>query len=872
MSKLNLPDLSRIISNDRAVDSAYESIVKNKAWDQGRRWLADFSGSEEAAGWRYFAMKSDILVHTNEYALAFDAVEKAQARHSNKQDERLLVQKAGILYYLKKYEEALLACETACRMAPHFLLARIQHASVLMALYRFKEAEKVLYGILRKLPNDYQTRFNYASCLYYLAQPDAALKELQWLDSHSGIRPEPARLRAKIYLGQGEVAKSVDTLVQATTKYPEYLPNWVDLCYLSLKEGAGIKLEETLARARIHHPHTNTLELVAARIYGEMGQYHDAKAAAKRAIIAARADPAGPLELARLTLDSGDPQEAGKIILALKGMIPDDWRVHELEGALWERMHVYPKAEEALNIAVQLSPRDVRLALRYATVLRQNGKTVEAKELLEKIGMVFSEDSLGVAVERLIAAIKDCDWSEYDELLQRILTELKPEHAVKLPLLNLYAIPEMSAEFLRGLADGIAVHNSTAMQHLRKRFNFPPSIQRKGKLRIGFASMDFRSHALSYLMAQVFELFDHSRFEIIAYSYGPDDKSPMRSRMMSAFNAFNDIRALSDVAACHKIASDGIHILVDLAGYTRFNRVVGIFGPKPAPVTAHALGYTFTLGKDVVDYMITDPFVAELQNAPRHYAEKMAYLPCMYPSDTRYPPGQPIPRSQLGLPDDAFVFCCFNQAYKLNRNLLDAWSLILSAIPDSIFWGFRSDPSVEANLKKEFALRGIETDRIIMSQGVPLSEHYNRLQAANMALDTTPYCSGTTANNALWCGVPLLGLQGDKPSSRGSSSQLNAVGLSQFICCSFDEYVEKAIYWASHREELKTIKKQLFDTVHSGQSILFNPKSYTRAFEDLLEQMWWRYEQGLSPDTLWARCEWPQRQPYSAYRVHQDKL
>lgn len=848
----NLQQLSSLLHSDRQVDALYQRVQSRNDWQEARKVLLTCVPFEQTGCWRYFAFKCDVLVHTTEYLLALEAVDEALKRHPELGSEQLLVQRAAILYHLRRYEEALQDCEKAHRLAQNFMLAIIQRASILMALLRFSEAETAFQSVLVHLPKDYQTNFNYASCLFESGKLDEAEKVLKKLEKLQPGRPEPYRLHAKICASRDGRKAAIELLEQALQKAPGYLPLWEDLAGYVAAEGDSERFAQLIQTGENKHPNSNRLLLAEARFYSNLGFFEEAKASARKAIQRVNNDPDGPLTLIRILLDSGEWQQASGMLLALKKMLPDDYRVHDVEAQIHERLHQYGKAELALREAVRCSPRDVKLAYRLTTILTEVGKMDEAKALLEKIGLLRGE-TLGLVFNRLTTMAKTLDWSRYDEDLAFVMEKLTPQSAIALPPLSLYALPGIEPEFLRSLADEIAQTHLKASAEQVRKLEFPPRPLRKDKLKIGFASMDFRRHALAHLMIHIFETLDRDRFEVVAYSYGPDDGSDMRARLIAAFDAFHDVRTMSDVAAARKIAEDGIHILVDLAGYTRWSRVGGIFALKPAPITAHALGYAFTLGKGLVDYQITDRWVAPPgEIAERDFSEKIAYVPCVYPTDPKIPPGPPSTRTTHNLPEQAFVFCCFNQAYKIHPQLLDGWVSILKQVPASVFWVWDSSPGVDQNIKTEFARRGIDPERIIPARAVPLQEHYARLQLADLALDTTPYCSGTTGINAHWCGVPLLGFHGNIPSSRGSTSQLQALGLPELVVSGgYDEYIQRAVHLATHPDELKDIRTRLKHKVAEG-SILFDPTVYAQSLEDVFEQMWERHEQGLPPDHLYA--------------------
>lgn len=384
-----LPSLLHV---DRKVDAYYQQVLAKNDWQEARQVLSACLPHESSGCWRYFAFKSDVLVHTHEYVLALDAIDEALRRHGDKKAESILIQRAAILYHLRRYEEALQACEKAHRLAPNFMLAVIQRASILMALLRFSEAEAAFQSVLVHLPKDYQTNFNYASCLFENDKLDEAEKVLKKLEKLQPGRPEPYRLHAKICASRDGRKAAIELLERAVQHCPDYLPLWEDLAAYIAAEGDRPRLAGVIQAGENKHPTSNRLLLVEARFYSSLGFFDDAKASAKKAIQRISTDPDGPLTLIRILLDSGEWQQAGNMVWALKKMLPDDYRVHDAEALIYERLHQYGNAEKALREAIRCSPRDVRLGYRLTYILSEIGKVDEAREVLEKIGLLRGEN------------------------------------------------------------------------------------------------------------------------------------------------------------------------------------------------------------------------------------------------------------------------------------------------------------------------------------------------------------------------------------------------------------------------------------------------------------------------------------------------
>jgi predicted O-linked N-acetylglucosamine transferase (SPINDLY family) len=358
----------------------------------------------------------------------------------------------------------------------------------------------------------------------------------------------------------------------------------------------------------------------------------------------------------------------------------------------------------------------------------------------------------------------------------------------------------------------------------------------RDRLRVGYVSSDFRAHATSSLLTEVWERHDRSRLATHAYSIGPGERSALRTRIERAFDRFVDVSGEDVAATARRIESDAIEVLIDLNGYTTHSRSE-LFALRPAPVQLSWLGYLGTLGAPWYDYVLTDRFAAppELQ---RHFTERFLYLPdCYCPSDTRRPVA-PVPpsRGACGLPERGFVFCCFNNAYKILPELFAVWMRLLAQVPDSVLWLSPAQPGACANLRREAAARGIAPERLVFAPRVALPEHLARQAHADLFLDTTPYNAGTTANDALFMGLPLLTCAGETLASRVAGSQLHAIGLPELVTTHLADYEALALTLARDPARLASYRTRLAQNRRTAS--LFDMARFARALDDLLHAAW----------------------------------
>ena len=368
------------------------------------------------------------------------------------------------------------------------------------------------------------------------------------------------------------------------------------------------------------------------------------------------------------------------------------------------------------------------------------------------------------------------------------------------------------------------------------------------RIRIGYCSADFYDHATAHLAAGLFERHDRSRFEVVAYSFGPDDGSEYRRRLMAAFDRFVEVREEPFQATARRIAGDGIDILVDLKGYTGGARSE-IFALRPAPIQVNFLGYPGTTGAGFMDYIVADRTVIPAQDR-RWYTESVVWMPRSYQvNDDRQPVAPETPRRvDCGLPETGTVFACFNHAYKIDAAVFAAWMRILEAAPGAVLWLLEKYPAARAALEAAAEGRGISRTRLVFSPRVPKARHLARLRHADLFLDTWGYNAHTTASDALWVDVPVLTRAGSWFAARVAASLLQAVDLPGLVARDADDYVDRAVALTRAPERLRALKETLAASKLSQP--LFDTARYTRDLECAYSAMWARYERGEPPSPI----------------------
>jgi protein O-GlcNAc transferase len=439
--------------------------------------------------------------------------------------------------------------------------------------------------------------------------------------------------------------------------------------------------------------------------------------------------------------------------------------------------------------------------------------------------------------DRLYAKLCLCDWHNLDAELCDLVSAVRAGRAAVSPF-----------QFL-AMAPAPADQLQCVQTFMEDQPRFPPvwggEIYRHDRIRVGYFSGDLRRHPVAQLAAGLFEHHDKSRFEITAISYGPDDGSDLRNRIKSAAENFVDVGAMADEAVAEFIRRREIDILVDLTGLTQNNRF-SVVSRRAAPIQVNFLGYPGTMGADCMDYIIADPTIIPEDHFP-YYSERVVWLPDSYQANDRkrrIAERRPT-RNECDLPEAAFVFCCFNNAYKIMPEIFAVWLNLLAAREDSVLWLIKTNATAQANFRREIERRGIASERLIFAPTMPLPDHLARMTLADLYLDTLPYNAHTGASDALWAGLPVLTCLGATFACRVAASLLRAVGLPELITTALDEYEALGLRLASDPALLASIKAKL--ARNRDTHALFDTARFTRHIEAAYTTMWQRQQRGQPP-------------------------
>lgn len=575
------------------------------------------------------------------------------------------------------------------------------------------------------------------------------------------------------------------------------------------------------------------------RVLRLQGMPAAAKTRLERALALSPDNPLALTNLGFALADLSRPAEAADLLRRALGLDPALAEAHHgLGRALFEQGDSLG-ARDCLRRAVELKPdlldAYALLAASFIGLKMLPEALAVAEHLLER----RPEESDALAI-RLNCALKMCDWERVESTLTRIRS--RPSGTTKLHPFQLIGVSDDPAEHL-GAARSKAGAFASAEVELPAR-----AARLHDRIRLAYVSSDFFDHATSLLMVELLELHDRSAFEVYGVSFGPDDGSALRHRVLGAFDARLEGEKLSDAEIAAWMREREIDIAVDLKGYTGFCRP-GIFASRPAPVQVSYLAYPGTMAAPFIDYLIADRQVIP-EDERQFYTEKIVCLPDSYQvNDRRRRIAEKTPtRAEAGLPDEGFVFCCFNNNWKISRPVFDVWMRLLSRLPGSVLWLLEDNPTAAQNLRRAAAQRSVQPERLVFARRVDNDMHLARHRLAGLFLDTVPCNAHTTASDALWTGLPLLTCTGRTFPARVAASLLSAVGLPELVTHTLQDYEALAAQLAEDPGRLHALRARLSSNREALP--LFDTPRYRRHLETAYRRIWLTHQRGGTPEAF----------------------
>ncbi len=663
---------------------------------------------------------------------------------------------------------------------------------------------------------------------------------------------DAATFLVRILAESGDIEAAQAAAEPALVNQPDNVALRVEYAKVQLRRGNRASAVAGLKSALRHEPANIAALLLLGRLQHQAGNFEAALDCARRALVVTPPSVAALALAAELNAERG---RTGEALKHAQAAIRQDARSPDAQRALalvLQKQGDREGAIRAFETAVALAPQRADLLAALADVQSRIGRRDDAIASLQRA--IAADENFAEARARLFVELRDlCRWDEADSLrreidgdVQRALASgLRPAEAPFIDVM-LHEDPALNRAVARGWA-GEVERRAGGLQHPAWR------VATGGPLIVGYLSDELRDHPIGHHLAGLFARHDRSRVRVHAYSYGRDDDSGWARRARAGADRFVDVGALGDEAAAAQIAADGVHILVDLKGYTT-NARLEILALRPAPLQASWLGFPGSYGAGFMDYILSDRIVTPPDFQP-FFDEALCCLPNTYQvNDDRLeidaPPLARTAENRIaaGLPADGFVFCCFNKAFKVPASLFDLWLEILGAVPGSCLWLWGRDPRASEAMRARARAHGIDPARLVFAQRVPLRQHLRRIALADLALDSMPYNGHATTANALWTGVPVLCVLGRHFASRVSASLLTAAGLPEMVMPDRDSYRRRAIELAQQPGTLRSLRDRL--TGAQSSAPFFDTARFVRNLERAYETMWARHARGEKPALL----------------------
>ena len=502
---------------------------------------------------------------------------------------------------------------------------------------------------------------------------------------------------------------------------------------------------------------------------------------------------------------------------------PNNFFAHNNRGVVFKRLDRFDEAISSFNKAIELNPNYVEAYNNRGTVykiLKIYDKSLPDYEKVLKLNQNYDYILGKVLLNKMFL----CDWENFDLMVKKIDSDLKKGFKVIDPFSYLGLADDASSA---RLASEIFVKNR--FPEISKIRPFTKHVNKK--LKIAYFSGEFHNHPILHLMMDVFKNHDKSKFDIYGFSMGPDKNDKWRNKVKKYFYQFKDVNKISDTDVVNLARSLQIDIAIDLSGYTGNNNI-SIFSNRVAPIQINYLGYPGTSSLTNMDYIIADETIIPKENF-KYYSEKVLHLPHCYQANMnqREISDKDLSRSDFGLPKNGFIYCCFNNNYKITPHVFDIWMKILQEVKHSVLWILKTNDIALENLKKEAQKRGVNPNRIVFASQLSNEEHLKRIKLADLFLDTFPYNAHTTASDAIRMGIPIVTLAGKSFASRVAASLLKNINMEELVAHNLKDYEKLAIDLGTNYEKFKKIKSLFKDNVPN--STLFDSLKFTKDLENI---------------------------------------
>lgn len=562
-------------------------------------------------------------------------------------------------------------------------------------------------------------------------------------------------------------------------------------------------------------------------------------------------DEIAPVRTCQTVLDeamalvvSGDLAAARVIVDEALPIYSDNIVLHRFSGDIYLQQNDRDKALLSYMNALGINPLDPQTLSSIGSLLTLMKNYHDAKGFFQAAHNIQPNDAFS-AYNWVHACMKESDWSFFDKLPHILrLGDNSPMDVQPFALLGITDNPALHKKRVEARSKGI-------MKTVKENKRFSRTSVQGRRIRLGFFSDDFREHATMLLMGRFFDLVDRDRFEVFVYDYATTAGGSVRADVEESADVYHNVRDISDHELAELAREDGVDIAIDMKTFTKGGRLA-VFAERAAPVQVAFLGYPGTSGLPTMDYFLADD-VTVPQSQRQHFSEKILYMPhCYQVNDNTREHSKDVPtRAEMGLPEDAFVFCSFNNPNKVTPAEFDIWMKLLRNVPDSVLWLFAPTEELRHNLLREAEARGVSSDRLFFAGRVSIPEHQARMSLGDLFLDAFNCNAHTTASEAVWAGLPLVTKAGKQFAARVAASIVTAIGCPDLVTETEEEYYDLAYKLATDPEALSALKQRLRANLRTTP--LYDSEGYVRDFESLMEKAILRYEEGSKPKHLYLR-------------------
>jgi predicted O-linked N-acetylglucosamine transferase (SPINDLY family) len=780
-----------------------------------------------------------VLYQAGDYGSALEVCQ--QGLQLNNANPLLLYVNAISLFNLSKFQESVTQFDKLLLIQPNHIAALNERGSVLAEMKQYDAALSSVENALAINPRYAEAHLNKGNLYSELKRYDEAIPAF---DRALSLNPN----LGNAWLGCGNVFRNLKRYDEAFAAYDKALALKPDLESAWLGHGNVFhdlkRYDEAFAaydKALALKPDLESAWLGRGNVFHDLKRYDDAFAAYDKAL-ALKPD----LESAWLGRGNvfyglkryDDAFAAYDKALALKPDLESAWLGR---GNVFYGLKRYDDAFAAYDKALALKPDLDSAWLGRGNVFYDLKRYDEAFAAYDK-ALALKPDLESAEGMRLYSKMHICDWINSDTECAHLIASVK-DGKTNTPPFAFLGISESPDDQLQCARRWTAVMYPPA-----KRVVGQVERYRHDRIRVAYVSSDFRQHPMSFLIAEFIESHDRGRFEVVGLSTEPEDSSEIGQRMKNAFERFIDVSKLPDEKIADTVRELEIDIAVDLNGYTRNGRP-NIFARRAAPLQVSYMGFPGTMGADFIDYLIADRVVVPNDNVSS-FSEKIVWMPDTYwvASQERAIEPTVVSRKELALPESSFVFCCFNQTYKIRPEVFESWMRILQRVNGSVLWLLKDEAVAANNLRSEARRRGVDPERLIFASRVSRSQHLARHRHADLFLDTLPYNAHTTASDALQTGLPVLTQIGRTFAGRVAASLLTAISLPELIVTTMQDYEDLAVELATNAKKLAAIKTKLVD--NAPKKPLFDTRLFTRHMEIAYQAMYRRHQSGLPPDHM----------------------